>query len=162
MVNCRVSNLWFIPNDLNKAKGLTFDKRRKEMVDDLTLTFYKDFKTGQFQITITFNKEFVYVHQDKYIQIDRAYYLYENDFELVLNDASKILQQVQKNGEFDETKLSHKKMIYVPSTYIELDETEKETSVIERNGRQYLIVNEKVRLGETPPNIELYNVKSDE
>lgn len=59
--NCRVSNLCFIPNDLNKAKGLTFDKRRREMVDDLTLTFYKDFITGQFPITITFNKEFVYI-----------------------------------------------------------------------------------------------------
>ncbi|WP_077324629.1 HNH endonuclease [Virgibacillus siamensis] len=46
--NCRVSNLCFIPNNLNKAKGLTFDKRRIEMKEDMTLTFYKDFSTGQF------------------------------------------------------------------------------------------------------------------
>ncbi|GIN62506.1 hypothetical protein J27TS8_24990 [Robertmurraya siralis] len=155
--NCRISNLCFIPNDLNKAKGLTFDKRRREMVDDLTLTFYKDFKTGQFQITISFNKEFVYVHEGKVIQVDRAYYLYENDFELVLNDASKILQQVQKNGEFDETKLSHQKMLYVPSTYIELKESEKEGSIIERNGKHYLILNDKVRLGKTPLNLDIFN-----
>lgn len=158
--NCRVSNLCFIPEDLNKAKGLTFDKRRK-MVNDLTLTFYKDFKTGQFQITIAFNKEFVFVQGDRYIQVDKAYYLYENDFELVLNDAAKILQQVEKNGWFDEEKLSHTKMLYVPSTYIELDEGEKGNLVVERNGKQYLILNENVRLGEIPPNLELFNVDDE-
>jgi hypothetical protein len=160
--NCRVSNLCFIPNALNKAKGLTFDKRRREMVDDLTLTFYKDFVSGQFQITITFNKEFVYIHEGKGVLVDRAYYLYDNDFELVLSDASKILQQVQKNYRFHETKLSHKKMIYVPSTYIELNEDEKKGSIIERNGNHYLLIDEKVRLGESPPKIELYNIENEE
>ncbi|WP_368532812.1 hypothetical protein [Cytobacillus horneckiae] len=43
-----------------------------------------------------------------------------------------------------------------------MKESEKEGSVIERNGKHYLIVNEKVRLGETPPNIELYNKKDEE
>lgn len=157
--NCRVSNLWFIPNDLNKAKGLTFDKRRKEMVDDLTLTFYKDLKTGQFQITIAFNKEYVYQFVDKYIQVERAYYVYEDDFELVLNDAAKILQQVQKNCEFDETKLSYKKMLYVPSTYIKLKPEEEGSMVIERDGKHYLILNEHTRIGEIPPKLELYEDK---
>lgn len=98
------------------------------------------------------------IYEEKGVLVDRAYYLYDNDIELVLNDASKISQQVQKNYGFDETKLSHKKMIYVPSTYVELSEN---GSVIERNGNHYLIINEKVRFGESPPNIELYNVKSD-
>ncbi|PJY99741.1 HNH endonuclease [Bacillus vallismortis] len=155
--NCRVSNLCFIPNNLNKAKGLTFDKRRIEMKDNLTLTFYKDFSTGQFQITIAFHKEFFYIVNEKAIQVDKAYFVYEDDFELVLNDAGKILQQVNKNGEFDENKLSCKNMLYYPSTYIKLKPEEKGCPVIERDGKQYLILNEHTRLGEIPPDKNLYD-----
>ncbi|MDH5163934.1 hypothetical protein P5X88_23620 [Heyndrickxia oleronia] len=110
------------------------------MVDDLTLTFYKDFKTGQFHITIAFNKEYINQFDDKYIQVDRAYYVYEDVFELVLNDAAKILQQVHKNGEYDETKLSNKKILYVPSTYVELKSEEEGSLVIKRDGKHYLIL----------------------
>ncbi|MBT2655293.1 hypothetical protein J7E81_08555 [Bacillus sp. ISL-18] len=113
--------------------------------------------SGQFQITIAFNKEYVYVdQQENYIQVDRAYFVYEDDYELVLNDAAKILQQLQKNGEFDENKLSCLRKVYVPSTYIELKPEEKGAAMIERNGKHYLLLNEHTRIREIPPKLDLY------
>lgn len=156
--NCRVSNLCFIPNDLNKAKGLTFDKRRNEMKNLIVLTFYKDFKSGEFQLTIAFNKEFVvYIDNNSPILVDKAYFLYEDDFELVLSDAAKILQQINKNAEFDVNKLSYKKVKFIPSTYIRLKPEEIGSPQIERDGKYYLVLNEQTRLGEIPPDKDLFN-----
>ena len=49
-LDCRMSNLCFIPKNRNTAKGLTYDSKRQDMISEIALNIFKDFQTKKFQI----------------------------------------------------------------------------------------------------------------
>lgn len=105
--NCCINNLSFLTSDENKAKGMTVDKMSKEKAY-LALSLYKDFSTQLYQMTLFFN----YPAQAKISNlnspavIELAYLLYDREYELVLNDARKILYDYKRDYSFEPEKLN--------------------------------------------------------
>ena len=105
--NCRIENLCFLTCDENKAKGFTVDKLSKEKTH-IALTLYKDFSTSLFQIAIAFNYpakgKIMELNNEKQL-IDLVYLLYDSEYEIVLNDARKILYDYKRDYTFELEKL---------------------------------------------------------
>ncbi|QIZ08383.1 hypothetical protein HFZ78_18045 [Priestia megaterium] len=53
--DCSIHNLSFAPNNVNIAKGQTYDVERKEGIPIAAVNMFKDFESQKFQITIGFN-----------------------------------------------------------------------------------------------------------
>lgn len=109
--NCLISNLCFLLDSYNKAKGLTFDQENKDK-ELIALTMFKDFETNPeqnlFQITIVFNYPATLKLTDfKYpAVIELAYLLYEGDYRKVILDAHSILLNYKENYLFEPEKLN--------------------------------------------------------
>ena len=105
--NCCISNLCFLIEGENKAKGFTMDAYSKDK-RYIALSLFKDFVSGLFQITIHFN----YPAQIKLDSlespalIDLAYLLYNSEYEIVINDARKILYDYRRDFSFEPEKLN--------------------------------------------------------
>lgn len=122
--NCSINNLCFLASDENKAKGLTVDKLSKEKTH-IALSLYKDFHTGLFQILIDFNypaKAKISTLQRSAV-IDLAYLLYESEYEMVLNDARKILYDYRREYIFEPEKL-HNVDYHIEGSYGEQGDLE--------------------------------------
>lgn len=104
--NCCINNLFFLTSDENKAKGLTVDKMSKKRTH-MALSLYKDFETGYFQITIVFNYPAIAKIEglERPAKIDLACLLYDCEYELVLNDARKILYDYRRDYTFEPERL---------------------------------------------------------
>lgn len=106
--NCCINNLSFLIDDENKAKGMTVDKRNKDKMH-LALSLYKDFDTQLYQMTLFFNLPAIakisFLKSPAVIEL--AYLLYEREYELVLNDARKVLLDYKKDQSFEPEKLSN-------------------------------------------------------
>lgn len=103
--NCCISNLSFLSNAYNKAKGLTFDQENKAK-EFIALTMFKDFITGLYQITIMFNYPATLVVDGFDIPsvIELAYLLYEGDYRKVIADAEDILRDYKEDYTFNPEK----------------------------------------------------------
>lgn len=99
--NCCISNLCFLISDENKAKGMTLDKMSADK-RHIALSMFKDFETQLFQITIVFNypAKLVLSNLDRPAAIELAYFLYDCEYEMVINDARAILYDYRRDYSF--------------------------------------------------------------
>ena len=105
--NCCIENLSFLLSDENKAKGMTLDKMSADR-SHIALSMFKDFNTQLFQITIFFNYPPKVVNiegLDRPAVIDLAYFLYDSEYEIVINDARAILYDYRRDYSFDPNRL---------------------------------------------------------
>lgn len=104
--NCRIENLCFLLSDENTAKAMTVDKM-STVKTHIALSLFKDFTSQLIQMTIVFN--FPAVAKISTLSspavIDLAYLLYDCEYELVLNDARKILYDYRRDCSFEPEKL---------------------------------------------------------
>ena len=92
--NCKIENLYFLKNIKNRFKGQYFDKLDKENKNLIALSIYHMFPYPSFQITIGFNTNFC----DKRGNIlSDIKFLYNNDYEVVLQDAENMLESIIQN-----------------------------------------------------------------
>lgn len=144
--DCRVSNLEFLPNDENKAKGMTLDKQIEQIRNKVAISIFKDFTTELYQLTLGFNIE-VGEYRDGYIYpVTVIKLLYNSDYREVVNDAWKIILDFNLHGIINPTKLSFvdKKVVY--SIFFRPKEYEKNAAVITRDGQVYMVINENTRI----------------
>lgn len=155
--NCCVENLSFYPNDKNKSKAFGYDKDRVKMMDIVAMNIFKDFNTQKYQITLAFNKPFLLKWEDKFIEITSLYLVYSNDYRIVINDATNILDLIDSNKRFELSKLNFEKYDYREMNYTYLTEEEKGAPLIFRDGQTYMNMNcPHQRIISTPPKEELY------
>ena len=104
--NCCINNLSFLTSDENKAKGMTVDKLSKEKAY-LALSLYKDFSTQLYQMTLFFNYPAVakISNLTSPAVIELAYFLYDREYEIVLNDARNVLYDYRRDYSFEPEKL---------------------------------------------------------
>ncbi|PGK25183.1 hypothetical protein CN902_24120 [Priestia megaterium] len=137
-LNCRISNLCFIPRTLNTSKGNDFDIRRKEAEKGFALNIFKDFRTQMFQITIVFNipASFVDVEKNKKLPLAKLFLLYENKFRRVLADSQTIINEIIYEGVFDVKKLNHKEHAVEIANYV-ISPEQKDSPVVFIDGKAY-------------------------
>jgi hypothetical protein len=87
--NCCTNNLCFAPNNVNIAKGQTYDKERIEAFPIVAISMFKDFETQKFQITVGFNKEVFKQTQNDLVGINDIRLVYDNNYRRTLMDAEK-------------------------------------------------------------------------
>lgn len=104
--NCRISNLCFLLDNENKAKGMTVDKMSANK-SYIALSMYKDFETKLLQMTIVFNYPATAVISglEKPAVVKLAYFLYDCEYEMVINDARTVLYDYRRNYSFNPEKL---------------------------------------------------------
>ncbi len=106
--NCCINNLSFLTSYENKAKGMTVDKLSKEKAY-LALSLYEDFSTQLYQMTLFFNYPAIarISNLKSPAVIELAYLLYDREYELVLNDARKVLYDYRRDYSFEPEKLNN-------------------------------------------------------
>jgi hypothetical protein len=158
--NCLISNLSFAPEPINKAKAYTYDKDRIEMMRDVAINFYKDFNTGQYQITIAFNKQTLLwiPEKNKFVDIVKMFLLYDDDFIRTFQDAQIILHEMKQYKKLDLSKLRYKKMEYEEAIHMPLPSSDEEDNVFfEHNGKIAIrLGTDKAFINQVPPNKKLY------
>lgn len=104
--NCCIENLYFLAEAYNKAKGMTFDQENKDK-RYIALTMSRDFNTGLFQITISFNYPATLKLEgfEPPAVVELAYLLYEGDYRTVIADAQDILMDYKSDYTFRPEKL---------------------------------------------------------
>lgn len=147
-VDCRVSNLAFLPSDENKAKGFTVDKQRKVLCSKMALNIFKDFTTQFFQITIFFNDPMYYVNeaQQQCYEVSKVKLLYDCDYRIVINDAREILLEYNVNKKIEPAKLHYVDIKIEKAIKVKLSEEEKGAVMIERDGKTYLVLSENTKV----------------
>lgn len=154
--NCCIDNLSFAPDNVNKAKGLTYDIEREEAIPIVAVNMFKDFDTQKFQITVGFNKPMYQVSEQGYIDVTALKLVYKNDFRRTLLDAQEILYEVINNGLLDTGKLHHLDYKAERTILTVLQDGEEGASMIQRNGEWLLVLNEHTRLVKVAPDKDLY------
>ena len=139
--DCRITNLEFLKKIYNTAKGYVFDKDSKEIKHRIAVNLFKDFSTGHYQITIGCNDNICRKDQEgifHYIYAIKL--LYTCDYSIVINDAENIIRQYETEEiiSVQSTHATSMRVYEAPS--LDLTDEEKEMSVIERNGKQYLLL----------------------
>ena len=99
--NCCIENLCFLISDENTAKGMTVDKMSEDK-RYIALSLFKDFKTQLFQITIFFNypAKLILSNMERPAVVEVAFFLYECEYEMVINDARAILYDYKRGYSF--------------------------------------------------------------
>ena len=104
--NCTIENLCFLPFSENIAKGHTLDKYTKDK-RYIALNIFKDFQTQLYQISIVFNYSARLICDNIHdAVIDMAFLLYDDSYEMVINDARHIMLEYSRNKTFTPSKLS--------------------------------------------------------
>lgn len=138
--DCRISNLEFLPNNDNKAKGLTVDKQIELIRNKAAISIFKDFSTGLYQLTLGFNIDVREVKDGLLYPLAAAKLLYDGDYREVVSDVWKIILDFNLKGEINTSKLCFidKKLIY--SVFLNVKEHEKNIPIITRNGQSYIVL----------------------
>ncbi|MDG0032734.1 HNH endonuclease [Priestia sp. Y58] len=138
-LDCRISNLCFIPKTLNTVKGIDFDIRRKAVERIFALNIFKDFTTQLFQITIVFNEpaSFIDTDKNKRVPIAKFFLLYENKFRRVFNDAQTIINELLDEGHFNIKKLNQKDYYVETVNYI-IPPEQKDSPLVFIDGKAYV------------------------
>lgn len=101
-VDCRISNLEFLKQAYNTAKGQAFDVDSKVLEHNIAVNLFKDFSTGCYQMTIGCNDDIVGTTVDgKKYHIVAILLLYDCDYSIVINDAENILRVYEIEGRID-------------------------------------------------------------
>ncbi len=99
--NCCIDNLCFLISDENKAKGMTVDKLSADK-SHIALSMFKDFDTKLFQITIVFNypAKLILSNLERPAAVELAFFLYDCEYEMIINDARAILYDYRRDYSF--------------------------------------------------------------
>lgn len=157
-LNCKISNLCFIPRTLNTSKGNDFDIRRKEVEKMFALNIFKDFRTQLFQITIVFNDpaSFIDLENNKRLPIAKFFLLYDNKFRRVLTDSQTIINELLYEGNFNIKKLNHKEYCVETANYI-MPSDQKDSPLVFMDGKAYANMDiGNIKFVSTPPYKKLF------
>ena len=133
--DCRISNLSFALARHNKAKAFTYDQDRLEVMSKMAVNFYKDYKSGRYQITVAFNKSHYLVINNKIVNVTAIYLLYINDFFRTMTDATILINEMQKNGRFKLSGLRYEKLQYEEAKLLDLEPGQEEAIFFELEGK---------------------------
>lgn len=139
-MDCRISNLEFLPIRYNVAKGQTIDVDSERLRMHIALTLCKDFTTGYYQIHIGCNDDIsLYdVTQHRIIcHLARISFLYNLDYQLVISDAISILLNYKFSKKINISTLQCIDWKAEPTVAIALRENEIGQPIIARNGSLY-------------------------
>lgn len=147
-MDCRISNLEFLAQNHNTAKGQTYDVESHKMIPHLAVNIFKDFSTGNYQITIGFNDSVYQIDPGtgKKKFINAIYLLYKADYRIVILDAERILLKYNTEHPFTLAGLSFVDCKVEYSLDIELSEEElheianNKRSMIIRDGKPLLVL----------------------
>lgn len=138
-MDCRISNLEFLAQNHNTAKGQTYDVESSKMVSHIAINIFKDFSTGNYQITIGFNDSVYQIDPDtgKKKYVNAIYLLYKTDYRIVILDAEHILLKYDTEHTFTLEGLSFAdhKIEYA----LDVELTEEELYEIANNKRSMII-----------------------
>ncbi len=111
-MDCQISNLYFLHQDENTAKGQTLDRAfSSNAPQEVALRIYKDVTTGAFQITFTFNFPLPVCQLPDLktpIQDVRLLYGSDIDYRLVIADAKLILLEWELSKRIPISRLHHR------------------------------------------------------
>jgi hypothetical protein len=138
-MDCRISNLEFLAQNHNTAKGQTYDVESHKMITHLAVNIFKDFSTENYQITIGFNDSVYQIDPGtgKKKFINAIYLLYKADYRIVILDAERILLKYNTEHPFTLAGLSFVDCKVEYSLDVEL--TEEELHEIANNKRSMII-----------------------
>ena len=164
--DCQIKNLSFASNNLNLTKAHSFDKTQPQLLQVAAVNFFKDFETQQYQLTIAFTGDFILIHNEKPIRIERLYLVYDNNFRVVYTDANRIVDELLENGEIDFKLLTYKNVFYAEAKYYKLQSNEEVEGLQFRTdeyGSTIILVGNEVRgkfyFNSIPPIQRLYYEK---
>lgn len=143
-LNCAYENLHVLSSDLNKAKAFTIDKMNAELesgeitdIPALITDVYYSHEHKYFQLQVFFNKNLVFNTQNKNV-VESFTFLY-NDFNNLFIDWLYCFECI-KDERFDVCKHHAKKVYVKEAPTFELREDEKDATIIQRDGRYYLVI----------------------
>lgn len=156
--NCSIENLSFLSKKRNTSKGLVYDIERVNSLDNVAINIFKDFETQNYQITLGFNTLYNLVTGNgEEISLASMFLVYDDNFKIVINDATNILDLLESNGELDINKLNFKNWTYDECTFLYLSEEERYSTIIIRDGKPYFNMDSPYGIIERiPPRDELY------
>ena len=140
-MDCRISNLEFLKQNRNVAKGMYLDKEAKQMRYRLAVSLFKDFSTGCYQITIGCNDHIVRKEstgQEHHINAIKL--LYNCDYSLVVLDAEAILTEYEAAGKFSIANLHCCDKRIEEAIDIKLSDEEENQAFAIRDGVPYLVI----------------------
>lgn len=143
-LNCTYENLHVLSGDMNKTKAFSIDKRNAALqageitdIPALITDVYYSHKNRYFQLQVFFNKNIVLdTSADKFVE---EFIFHYNEFDNLFIDWLYCFKCIEKE-EFEFCK-HHADRAYVKhATLITLREDEKDASIVERDGKRYLII----------------------
>lgn len=137
--NCCIDNLAFLQFNKNVSKGQTLDKKAWEK-SYIALTLFNDFKTQLKQISIAFNYPAKAIMHDvnRPAVIDTAHFLYDSDYETVIEDAKQILHDYSKDFSFEPEKLNFADY-HIEGRYTEIPSVEKYEDYLKGNHKRPIV-----------------------
>ena len=140
-MDCRICNLEFMKGNRNVAKGQYFDKESEALRHSIAVSIFKDFTTGNYQVTIGCNANIACKDQDGVEHhINTIKLLYNCPYAIVVLDAEVILTQYDEEEQFSLKNLHHVDSIIIEAPELNLTEEEKNQIMVERDGKWYLVI----------------------
>lgn len=139
--DCRISNLEFLKQAYNTAKGQAFDVDSKELRWQIAVNIFKDFSTGYYQITIGCNDTVVSTDEtgQKYY-VNAIILLYDCDYSIVINDAENILRVYETEGKILVSQTHSCDLKVIKAINIQLTDEEKNSAFVMHDGIPYVIL----------------------
>lgn len=143
-LNCTYENLHVLSSDMNKAKAFSIDKMNAALeagkiadIPALITDVYYSHENKYFQLQVFFNKKIVFNKAtNKFVE---SFIFHYNNFDNLFIDWLYCFECIKKE-EFDVYK-HHAVRVYSKNvTLIELREDEKDSTIVERDGKYYLVI----------------------
>ena len=143
-LNCTYENLHVLSEDMNKAKAFSIDKKNAALeageisiIPALITDVYYSHKGKYFQLQVFFNKDLVF-NRATNKPVETMIFHYDN-FDSLFIDWLYCFECIKKE-EFDVYKHHAVRVYSKDATMIELREDEKDATMVERDGRYYLVI----------------------
>ena len=136
--NCLIENLSFLSAKRNTSKGFGYDIDRIRLLDMIAINIFKNFETQKYQITLGFNRPVYLSINGKNINLATMYFAYSDNFKIVINDATNILDLLEEYEKLDLTKLNFESYTYKEVTEINILDEEKLAPILFKDGTCYL------------------------
>ena len=143
-LNCTYENLHVLSEDMNKTKAFSIDKMSAAVeageitsIPALITDVYYSHEKKYFQLQVFFNKNIVFNKSTN--SIVESFILQYSNFENLFIDWLYCFECI-KNEEFDISKNHAVRVYETEAPLIELKEEEKNATMVERNGKYYLII----------------------
>lgn len=139
--DCRICNLAFMKRNQNNAKGQYFDKESEGLRHSIAVSIFNDFSTGNYQITIGCNASIIQKKTDgTECYVNAIKLLYKTSYSEVVLDAERILTQYDEKDSFDLMSLNFVDYEIIEALRFNLTEEEKRQTIIERDGKKYILI----------------------